>query len=278
MKVKQFKVNKRSLKSWREVFRNPRPVTIESFKTGTVNINRRGTINPEHPDAIVAVDEMLTVPIMAHYVHHEEMGEYLLDVGLDASYTDDPHGGIKGEFADEFSQKKNENIKHHLDERDINLTAVFLSHLHPDHIAGIRELPKNIPYIVGKGEIDQYQPEKYGDYLNGVKIVYELNFSKLDEMHPLSHCADLLGDGSIWAVLTPGHTIGHVSFIINGFEGPILLTMDACFIKDNLKFKVAPSDYTGDVELAQKSLDMIIDFLEDYPEVRVICGHEYLTT
>jgi N-acyl homoserine lactone hydrolase len=83
-----------------------------------------------------------------------------------------------------------------------------------------------------------------------------------------------LGDGSIWAVLTPGHTPGHISFIINGFEGPILLTMDACFIRDNLKFKVAPSDYTGNPEQAQEILDTLIDFLREYPEVRVICGHE----
>ena len=72
----------------------------------------------------------------------------------------------------------------------------------------------------------------------------------------------------------PGHSKGHLSFLINGLDGPVFLTMDACFIKDNLRLKIAPSDFTWDVKMAQKTLDMIIKFLEDYPEVRVICGHE----
>ena len=48
---------------------------------------------------------------------------------------------------------------------------------------------------------------------------------------------DLLGDGSLWAISTPGHTKGHISYLINGLDGPILLTMDASFIRDNLRLK-----------------------------------------
>jgi N-acyl homoserine lactone hydrolase len=274
MKIKEFKIKKSRFKSWSEIFQNPRDVTLESFKTGTVNIDRRGTINTEHPEAGYIKDEVLNVPIISHLIHHKELGDFLLDAGLDKSYADDPYGGVKGEFADEFFQEKNENIKFHLDCRKINLKGIFLSHLHSDHIAGIRELPKNILYLVGKGKIEQYQPAMYGNFLKGVETVYELDFLKLEKIPPLGHCADLLGDGSIWAVSTPGHTKGHISYLINGLEGPIFLTMDACFIQDNLKLKIAPSDYTWDINMAQKTLEMIIEFLEDYPEVRVICGHE----
>ena len=275
MKIKEYRVKKGPAKNWSEIFQNPCPVTVESFKTGTVNINRRGTINPAHPDAGYIKEEILTVPIMAHLVRHDEMGDYLLDAGLDAQYADDPYGGIKGQFADRYSQNKNENIKFHLEQRRIKLKCVFLSHLHSDHIAGVRELPKDISYIVGKGEIEDYQPEFYGNFLKDVETIYELDFSKLDQIHPLGQCADLLGDGSIWAVSTPGHTKGHISYLVNGLEGPLFLTMDACFIQDNLKFKVAPSDYTDDIGMAQRTLDMIITFLEEYPEVKAICGHEY---
>ena len=69
----------------------------------------------------------------------------------------------------------------------LKLNGVYLSHLHADHIAGVRELPKNIPYIVGKGEIEQYRPEIYGDFLKDVETIYELDFSKLDEIPPLGH-------------------------------------------------------------------------------------------
>jgi len=274
MKIKELKIKQNPIESWSEVFQNPRDVRVESFKTGTVNIGRRGTINTKHPEAGYIKDEVLKVPIMSHWVHHKELGDFLLDAGLDKMYADDPYGGVTGESADEFFQMKNENVKFHLDIRKINLKGIFLSHLHADHIAGIRELPKNILYLVGKGEIEHYQPEVYGNFLKGVGTVYEVDFSTLEEIPPLGHCADILGDGSIWAVSTPGHTPGHISYLINGLKGPILLTMDACFIQDNLKLKIAPSDYTWDIKVAQKTLDKIIEFSEDYPEVRVICGHE----
>ena len=274
MKVKQFHIKKNQMNSWTEIFKNPCPVTIETFVTGTVDINLRGTINIEHPDASYIEDIILTVPIKSYVVHHNKFGEFLLDAGLDKLYADDPKGGINSDLVDEFYQNKNDNIKFQLDKRKIKPRAIYLSHLNPDHIAGIRELPKDIPYFVGKGELEQYQPEKDGYFLDGVETIYEIDFSILDEIPPLGHCADLFGDGSLWAVSTSGHSIGHCSYLINGMDGPIFLTMDACFIMDNLKLKIAPSDYTWDIEMAQNSLDKILKFSEAFPQIKVICGHE----
>jgi len=115
MKIKEFKIKKNPLESWSKVFQNPRDVRVESFKTGTVNIGRRGTINTKHHEAGYIKDEVLKVPIMSHWVHHKELGDFLLDVGLDKMYADDPYGGVTGESADEFFQMKNENVKFHLD-------------------------------------------------------------------------------------------------------------------------------------------------------------------
>ncbi len=274
MDIRQYNVKKSPMKNWNEIFQHPSPLLLKSFKTGTVNIQRRGTLNPKHPNATNITDEIIEVPIMAHWIHHEQLGDYLLDVGLDASYTDDPFGGVESNFADEFKQQKDENIGYYLDKYRIKLNRIFFSHLHADHIAGVRELPKNIPYVVGMGELEQYQPEVYGNFLKNVETIYEIDFKKLDKIEPLGHCADLLGDSSIWGIWTPGHTKGHTSFLINGLNGPILLAMDVCFIKDNINFKIAPSDYTWDVKLAQESLDTIIEFLNEFPQVKVVCGHE----
>ena len=274
MKIKEFKIKKSAPKSWREIFQNPCDITLESFKTGSVKINRRGTINTEHPNAGYIKDQILNVPIVSHLIKHNKFGNYLIDAGLDAVYTFDPHGGVKGKFADEFFQEKNENIRSHLENKRITLKGIFLSHLHSDHIAGVRELPKEIPYIVGKGEIEQYQPEIYGDFLKDIDTLYEIDFSTLNEIPPLGPSGDLLGDGSLWAISTPGHTKGHISYLINGLNGPIFLTMDASFILDNLRLKIAPCDYTEDIVLAQKTLEQICEFLLEYPEVKVLAGHE----
>lgn len=274
MEIKTYNIEKRPEKGWNQIFKLATEISIETLKTGTVSIERRGAINPEHPRAGYIKDDIIDIPILAHLVHHKTKGYYLLDTGLDALYIADPKGGIGKESADEYTLRTNENIKHHLDQRNVKLEGVFLSHLHSDHMAGVRELPKDIPYIIGKGELDDYQPEVYGDFLKDVQTLYEIDYSKTNEFPPLGCCADVLGDGTLWAVSTPGHTRGHTSFIVNGCEGPTLLTMDAAFINDNIKLGVGPREYTWDVERAQKTLEKILDFLRDFHKVEFVTGHE----
>jgi N-acyl homoserine lactone hydrolase len=274
MNIKAFNLKNNSSNNWDDIFNNPCPVEIISFKTGSVDIERIGTINPDHPNAVNILDETIEVPIMAHLIKHQKLGNYLLDTGLDKSYFYDGYGGLTEPLREKFNQDKNENIAYQLDSRGINLEMIFLSHLHSDHIAGLRELPSKVPIVVGKSEMDHYHPEQYGNFLENVETVYEIDFSKLANISPMGKCADILGDGSIWAISTPGHTEGHVSFLINGLKGPTLLTMDAAFISDNIKHGVAPSDYTWDVKLAQESLDMLINFLDEYPNVKTVTGHE----
>lgn len=275
--IKKIDLNlENKFKSWEEVFENPRPAVFESFQTGRVILNKRGTLNPNHPHAFGVESENLEVPILAHWVHHEKFGDFLLDAGLDAPYLQDPKGGIDSPYADEFIQEKNQNIGLYIKDRDISLKGVFLSHLHADHIAGVRELPPNIPYVVGKGELDKYQPDIYGNFLKNVKTLYEIDFSKIDEIAPLGPSADLLGDGSLWAIWTPGHSPGHMSFLLNGFDGPAFFTMDAAFIYENLERGVASSIYTWDVKKAQETLEKLVAFLKMYPQLRVCAGHEAL--
>jgi glyoxylase-like metal-dependent hydrolase (beta-lactamase superfamily II) len=273
MIIKSYPVYKSYL-SWSSIFLKPSPVNLKSFKTGTVTINRKGTLNPQHPLASNIKDEKLEVPIIAHLVHHEEKGYFLLDTGLDASYYLDPHGGLEGSEVDEFNQNSNTNIAYYLSKEEIILNGVFLSHLHPDHAVGQRELPRNIIYVAAKGEYDNYHPDIQGDFLRGLEILYEINFTETSEIPPLGPSADLLGDGSLWGILTQGHTSAHMSFLLNSIDGPIFLTMDAAFIRENLELGVSSSDYTWDIEMAQETLEKIIDFLRNYPQCKVRVGHE----
>jgi len=274
MQIQTFPHKKSDKKTWDEVFQSPCPVKVESFKTGTVIINLKGTINPHHRRAGIIESRELEVPIMAHWVHHQEKGDFLLDVGLDSSYYIHSNGVLEGTAVDEYQQDRHENIAWHLKTNNINLQMVFLSHLHSDHAAGVRELSKNITYVTGKGEYPEYRPHLHWDFLEGLEELLEIDYSQAQEMPIFGASVDLLGDGSLWAIHTPGHTPGHSSFLANGLEGPVLLTMDAAFIHKNLEMGVAPSDYTWNVEMAQKSLERIIKFLEEYPQVKVLPGHE----
>lgn len=284
MKREDFKIKNSNFTDWNEVFKNPGSITLKSFITGHVIINKRGTLNPNHPKATNITDEDLRVPILAHWIHHQEFGDYLIDAGLDHSYYQNPHGNIKGIFSgllkklghtDEYFQEKNQDILYHIKMNSINLKGVFLSHLHSDHMAGVRDLSKNIPYVIGKGEkyID-HKPFIYGDYLSGINVLYEIDFSIAQNMPILGPCVDIFGDGSFWAIPTPGHTRGHMSFLVNAKNDPILLTTDACFIKLGFEKEIGSSDYTEDVLMAQSSLNNLVKFKKAHPNVKVICGHE----
>lgn len=271
MKRVIFKVKKSDFKDWDEIFKNPCPVRVKSFITGYVMINKRGALNPDHPEAGDIDDELLKVPVLSHWIHHDEFGDYLVDAGLDKSYSLDLYKKRKYFFKkdnEEYFQEKNQNIAYHVEKNSITLNGVFLSHLHADHTAGVRELPKDIPYVVGKGE------KIKDNNLKGIEVLYEMDFSKGIKMPFLGPCIDIFGDNSFWAIPTPGHTRGHISFLINGQSGPVLLATDACFIKSGFKRGIGSSDYTDDVLMAQASLNNLVEFKRVYKQVEVICGHE----
>jgi len=272
MKIRNYTYKKSGYGSWNTVFEHPAPIEIISYQTGSVLIDLEGTLNPNHLKS-PRISGTVEVPIMAHIISHKKLGHFLLDAGLDKSYYHDPYGGVDVPLKEEFIQDKNQNIGYKLGDDSSKINAVFLSHMHPDHIAGLRDLPKEIPVVVGNGEIEDYKPELYGDFLQDVETVYEIDFSDSDAIPPFSNCADLLGDGSLWAISTPGHTRGHISFVVNGLTGPKLLTMDVAFIPENISYGVAPSDYTWDVDKAQKSLDTLNDFIRLIRGIEVITGH-----
>ena len=86
-------------------------------------------------------------------------------------------------FTDEYQQEKDENIAYHLNKRGTKLKGVFLSHLHSDHMAGIRELPHDIPYVIGKGEkCLESKPFHYGGYFSGLESLHEIDFSTVEPM------------------------------------------------------------------------------------------------
>jgi N-acyl homoserine lactone hydrolase len=91
------------------------------------------------------------------------------------------------------------------------LTRVVMTHLHFDHAGALALLPAGIPIVVQRREWEAahdaaaiernfYLPADYAHAAERVTLV--------DGDH------DLLGDGSIRLLLTPGHTPGHQSLLV----------------------------------------------------------------
>jgi len=117
-------------------------------------------------------------------------------------------------------------------------------------------------------------PLFYQDNFSGFDDLYEIDFNSAQTIPPIGSSADIFGDGSFWAVHTPGHRKGHVSFIVNGKERVILLTGDACDIKLGFDSGVGPGFGSYNLSQAQQSLERMKAFVDKYPQTIVFFGHE----
>jgi glyoxylase-like metal-dependent hydrolase (beta-lactamase superfamily II) len=154
-------------------------------------------------------------PIPAYLI---EVGEerILVDTGLHPGAAADAAGHYAGaESMAAFSLELDAGIDRQVDLT--SLTRVVLTHLHFDHAGGLELLPPGLPVFVQRREWEAgadpdaiarnfYLPRDYEPVADQVVLV--------DGDH------DLLGDGSVELLLTPGHTPGHQSVRIG--EGLVI--------------------------------------------------------
>jgi len=116
-----------------------------------------------------------------------------------------------------------------------------------------------------------------GSHLAGKPHLRTLDYTSAEAMPPLGPAVDLLGDGSLWAIATPGHTPGHTSYLVNGAR-PTLLVGDASHFAWAFEHDAAPRGWTSaDGARAARSLAQLRRFAALYPQVRVVFGHELRT-
>jgi len=151
------------------------------------------------------------VPVPAYLI--ETAGErILIDTGLHpAGVTDrSAHYGESSATA-LFGLEQERSIAEQVDLS--TLTMVVLTHLHFDHAGGLALVPDSVPVVVQRAEWEaghnlrsvarnHFQPRDY--------VHREADLVLIDGDH------DLLGDGEVELLATPGHTPGHQSVRIGG--------------------------------------------------------------
>lgn len=162
----------------------------------------------------------------------------LIDTGLNPDAIADPaahyvRSDIFGVIALEQEQSVAEQV-------DLGtLTKVVVMHLHWDHVGGLHLVPASVPVVTQRREWqaghedaavarNSFMPR---DYAGGSR---ELTLIEGDH--------DLLGDGSIELLLTPGHTPGHQSIRI----GDVALGIDVAHFASGLddhRFPVFADDH-----------------------------------
>lgn len=167
---------------------------IAGWVSGPAGVWRRGD----------DLDRTLRFPVPA-YLIETDSERILVDTGLHPEAATDArkrYGHTFGPFGLELEA----SIAEQLDLSTI--TKVVLTHLHFDHAGGLSLLPPDVPIIVQRREWDA----GYDDAAVARNFYYGRDYSSAAEQIVLvdgDH--DLLGDGSVRLLLTPGHTPGHQS-------------------------------------------------------------------
>jgi N-acyl homoserine lactone hydrolase len=265
--------------TWEEILARPRPVTVEILVTGTVDGDRRVVLDESDPNIEELGDPHTPSTVSAYWVHHPTAGDYLIDAGLARAFAHE--GGnytallrlILALFGTESHSTDGADVASQLRSRDILPRAVFLTHLHGDHTSGLADLPARVPAVFGRGEDTFMQKAMIGAHLDG-RPLYALDFDEAHALPPFERVLDLLGDGSIWAISTRGHSPNHVSYLVNAESGPVLITGDASAYHAQFERRIRPSPGIDDQEAAIRSLAGLRELYDRFPHLQVMVGHE----
>lgn len=184
-----------------------------------------------------AMEEPRRLPVPAYLIETEDE-RILVDTGLDPAA-----GPVIGPFRLEVDAGIDEQV-------DLTtITRIVLTHLHFDHTSGLALVPGSVPVVVQRREWEAghdddavarnfFRPRDYTGVADRVVLV--------DGDH------DLLGDGSVELLLTPGHTPGHQSVRV---EGRLVIGADVAHFASGLddgRFPIFADDFAAQARSAER--------------------------
>ena len=264
----------------------PGPVEVETIRSARWQVDRSGLIDLNDPKAKAAglVDGPEPIDLFIHVVRHPQKGTFLVDTGVEHAFLADPgHALVHGWLGNMAHLEKL------LVDRDMAsvvasagpVQGVFLTHLHLDHVLGLRDVPASAPVYVGAGDardssfMNLFESGVYNDALSGKGALREVRFNS-DPDGRFEGVLDLFGDGSLWAIWVPGHTPGSMAFLARTPHGPVLLTGDACHSAWGWEHGVGPGTFSDDVAKSADSLARLEALVARHPSIEVRLGHQEL--
>jgi N-acyl homoserine lactone hydrolase len=273
--VKVFEAPKPSKSSWEQVFKNPAPVKVEKLHTGSVQI-KKSDIPDLKKYLKDTADGKIELKIFSYLIHHKRFGNFLVDAGLNSSVP----GNLYGNLIDipgkdiVYIQKKEMDAASQLKKRNIIPKGIFLTHLNYDNTSGLYGFPSDMQCFIEKNETYlNYKFINENECLNKFNYLNQLDFTDAPVMKPLGPALDILGDGSLWAVYTPGDKQGRVSYLING-DGPVLIAGDTGIIKYANDYGIDPATFSGNIKVAETTFNLMVKFNKLYPQVKLAFEHE----
>jgi len=265
---------------------------VSVISTGTVQIR------PEHPYGSrkpmywwLLTSRRWTPPRPVNvYVIEHARGLILFDTGQDrASVTDSTYfpSGITGYLQHRlarFDVGEEETLTAQLATlgyAPADVDTAILSHLHVDHIGGLHELTgsKLLVSATEWAELAKPAPGLRGFLRSHIQLP-ALNWDQITPepagdpaLAPFTEVLDVMGDGSLVLLPTPGHTAGSVSLLIRRVGGPpLLLAGDLTFGADMLRRGQLPG--VGNRRQLGESSRKALALAERQPGLVVLPAHD----
>ncbi len=264
---------------------------IHVFNTGWGEQHKEHRYGSKLPQMwwVLTSRSWIKIPINAFLIEHDA-GLVLFDTGLDPAIASDP-GYINSAIGRFLLRrifrlhiKPEDKLGRKLDglgfaARDV-VKAVF-SHMHFDHVGGIADIPQ-ADLLVSEREwaqLSEPHPEQEWILREHIEIPgakwRPIKFSQTDDplFAPFGGCHDIMGDGSMILLPTPGHTPGSMSMLVRS-EGmpPILLIGDLTYEADLLFNDRVPG--TGDAKQLRASFAKVTTLKERLPDLVILPSHD----
>jgi glyoxylase-like metal-dependent hydrolase (beta-lactamase superfamily II) len=230
--------------------------------------------------------DWLTVPVPAFLVEHPGAGRILIDTGFHPSVAAAPRANLG--WLSQFTfrgieMKPDQAVPAQLRARGIEpdqVKVVVMTHMHIDHASAVSEFPGST-FVVSAAE--WAAASEHGQFHGYVKRQFDHGFdwrlldfegADTESFSGFARSFDLFGDGSVRAVYTPGHTLGHLSVVLRTERGEVLVAGDAIYLRRTLDDNHLPYR-TADEHLFRRSLREIRQYATETPEALIVPGHDW---
>lgn len=258
----------------------PGVVTFERVRFAQWTAGRGSFIDRDDPRTAAVLKGSEEVMIYAYVVDHPRFGRIMIDSGVSADLDSRLNWVMRRAVSDLDVRVERTTAQWLRDKAPPR--AVFLTHLHFDHVGGLIDLPITTPVYVGAGEaaersrVNLLLGRPADAILRGYGPLREWAFQP-DPDGAFEGVLDVLGDGSVWAIKAPGHSAGSAAYLINAVDGPKLVVGDAVSTRLGWEQQMPQPVAAAARADAEASAERLRRFAEAHPTVTVFLGHQSRT-
>ncbi|KOP65852.1 beta-lactamase [Bacillus sp. FJAT-18019] len=256
---------------------------IHFLQTGYVRIDRalayrEHTFHPmPYTGWMRPASTRITVPVSAYLIEHSH-GPVLIDTGWHSDIRQDQRRHLGFLASTMFQGYLPEGAAIHeqlakIGISELDLEAIVLTHLHADHVSGLKHVAGAKRIIVSELEIEaaQRSPGYTQTMWEGVK--FDSFRPNPIPFGPYGLGLDLFGDESIFLVHTPGHSRGQLSVLAKMSGGWVLLASDVGYSSRSWREMILPG-VADNREEAACSLRWVRDFTYSTDCLGVYANHD----